>query len=86
MLLTDAVLLALVLSLLVAIARVVYGPTDAERLVAADFGFVVFVAGVAMLAVRLDRPVLFSLVLVAALIGFLATVALARLLERRRIR
>ncbi|MDB1087725.1 monovalent cation/H+ antiporter complex subunit F [Streptomyces sp. ACA25] len=82
--LLDVALLVLVLSLATAIVQVVRGPTGAERLVAADFGFVAFVAGVAVLAVRLESPALFDLVLVATLAGYLATVALARLLERRR--
>lgn len=84
MILLDMVLLVLVLSMLVAIGRTVAGPDDADRAVAVDFGFFVFVAAVAVLAVRLDQPALLDLVLVATMVGFLATVALARLVNRRR--
>lgn len=83
---SNVVLVALTLSLLVAVVRVVAGPSAADRLVATDFGFAVFVAGLAVLALRLDSPALLDLVLVAALVGFLATVALARLLEARSTR
>ncbi|MDK1476593.1 monovalent cation/H+ antiporter complex subunit F [Streptomyces sp. 549] len=86
MMVINAVLVALTLSLLVAVARVIAGPTAADRLVGADFGFAVFVGGLAVLAVRLDSAALLDLVLVAALVGFLATVALARLLEARSTR
>ncbi len=47
-----------------------------------DFGFAVFIAGIAVLAVRLDQPAVLDLVLVATLVGFLATVAFAHLVER----
>ncbi|MFY1637512.1 monovalent cation/H+ antiporter complex subunit F [Solwaraspora sp. WMMB335] len=69
--------------MLAAIARLVAGPTDADRAAALDFGFFVFIGGVAVLAARLRTPVLLDIVLTATLVGFLATVALARLVERR---
>ncbi|MCE7082675.1 monovalent cation/H+ antiporter complex subunit F [Streptomyces sp. ST2-7A] len=78
----DAALLVLGLSLIVAIVRIVLGPTDADRVIAVDFGFVVFVAAVALLAVRAEAPSMLDLVLVATLVGFLSTVALARRVER----
>lgn len=81
MILLDAVLGVLVLALLGATFRLIVGPSDADRAVAMDYGFFVFVAGVALLAVRLDQPVLLDVVLVTTLVGFLATVALARLVE-----
>jgi multicomponent Na+:H+ antiporter subunit F len=84
MILLDVILVVLMAALLAAVARLVAGPTDADRAVALDYGFFVFVAGLAVLAVRLDERSLLDLVLVATLVGFLATVALARLVERRR--
>jgi len=82
-LLLDGALVVLALALVVAIVRVLIGPTDADRGLAVDFGFVVVIAAVALLAVRLDAPALLDLVLVATLVGFLATVALARLIGGR---
>ncbi len=79
----DAALLVLALCLLTATVRAVAGPTDADRVLAVDFGFIVTVSAVALLAVRLETPALLDLVLVGTLVGFLATVALARLSARR---
>lgn len=79
----DAALVVLALSLLVAAWRLLTGPTDADRALAVDYGFVVVVAGIAVLAVRLRTPALLDLVLVATLVGFLSTVAFARLVAER---
>ncbi|MDG9702825.1 monovalent cation/H+ antiporter complex subunit F [Streptomyces sp. DH37] len=79
---TGVLLGVLAVVMAVAVWRMAAGPTDADRVVAVDLGFVVFVAAVALLAVRLDTPAVLILVLVATLVGFLATVAVAHLLER----
>jgi len=78
----DVVLGVLTLAMSAAIIRLVRGPTDADRAAALDFGFFVFSAGVAVLAARLEIAALLDIVLTATLVGFLATVALARLMER----
>lgn len=79
----DLPLAVLAAAMLAAIVRLVVGPTDADRAAALDFGFFVFIAGVAVLAARLDIAALLDIVLTATLVGFLATVALARLVEGR---
>lgn len=79
----DVLLAILGTAMIVAVWRLVTGPTDADRVVAVDFGFVIFVASVTLLAVRLDTPSALVLVLAATLVGFLTTVAVAHLLERR---
>jgi multicomponent Na+:H+ antiporter subunit F len=81
--LIDAALAVLALALVVATVRLVVGPTDADRALGVDFGFAVVVAAFALLAVRLDAPALLDLVLVATLVGFLSTVAFARLVAAR---
>jgi multicomponent Na+:H+ antiporter subunit F len=83
MTLFDGVLVVLALTLLVATARTILGPTSADRALAVDLGFAVFVAAIAVLAVRLAEPALLDLVLVATVVGFLGTVALAKLVERK---
>ena len=83
MILLDAALVVLALALVVATVRLVVGPTDADRALGVDFGFAVVVAAFALLAVRLDAPALLDLVLVATLVGFLSTVAFARLVAAR---
>lgn len=82
MLVPDLALLLTALSLAAAMARVVRGPSDADRVLAVDFGFVAVIAAVALLALRLDTHALADLVLVATLLGFVTTVALARRLEQ----
>jgi multicomponent Na+:H+ antiporter subunit F len=81
--LLDAGFVALAFALLVTIWRGAVGPTDADRAVGADVAFFVFVAGVALLAIRLPEPVFIDVVLVGTLVGFVASVALAHLVDRR---
>ncbi|WP_432548889.1 monovalent cation/H+ antiporter complex subunit F [Kineococcus sp. SYSU DK004] len=80
----DVALVVLALCLAAATWRVLRGPTDADRVLGVDFGFIVVLAAVALLSLRLDAAPLLDLVLVGTLVGFLATVALARLVARRR--
>lgn len=83
MLLLDTMLVTIALALGIAIVRLIIGPADADRVIGLDFAFVVLIAEVSLLAVRLDTPALLDLVLAATLVGFLATVAIARLVEER---
>ena len=83
MILLDAALVVLALALVVADVRLVVGPPDAGRALGGDLGFAVVIPAVALLAVRLDAPALLDLVLVATLVGFLSTVAFARLVATR---
>jgi multicomponent Na+:H+ antiporter subunit F len=78
----DVALAALALSFLLALVRVALGPTAADRAAAADVCLFALVAAFAVLAVRTEAPALLDGVLVVTLLGFLATVALARLLFR----
>lgn len=78
----DGLLVLLILAMLVAIGRIVVGPTGADRALGVDLGFAVFVAALALLAVRLDAPELLDLALAATLLGFLGTVSFAYLVER----
>ena len=67
MIVLDAALVLLALALLPAAYRGLVGPTEADRAVAGDFVFFVFVAAVAVLAVRLGNDQLFVVALVATL-------------------
>jgi multicomponent Na+:H+ antiporter subunit F len=78
----DVALGLLAVGVLSAIVRMVRGPDAADRAVAADLVFFAFVAAVALLAVRLEERALLDIAVVATLVGFLATVALARLVHR----
>lgn len=81
MIVLDIALVLLALAMIGAIGRTALGPTNADRTLGVDFGFAIFIAGIALLAVRLDSLALLDLVLAATLVGFLATVAFARLVE-----
>lgn len=83
MILLDVILASLAVTMLIAIARVIFSPTNADRVLVVDFGFAVFMAGIAVLAVRLDAPALTDLVLAATLLGFIATVVFSHLVEGR---
>ncbi|MET0189013.1 MAG: monovalent cation/H+ antiporter complex subunit F [Pseudonocardia sediminis] len=83
MILLDIALGVMALAMVAAVVRLVTGPTDADRVLAVDFGFIVMVGSIALLAIRRDVSALLDLVLVATLVGFLATVALARLVRGR---
>jgi len=83
MILIDILLGTLAATMAVVIWRLVTGPSDADRVLAVDLAFVTLVAGTALLSVRLREPSELILVLAATLVGFLATIAIAHLLERR---
>jgi len=80
----DIALVVLALALLPALWRIAVGPTDADRALSADHVFFVFLAVAGLLALRLEDSVFLDVVLVATLVGFLATITLARLVDRGR--
>lgn len=69
-------------SCLVATYRMVAGPTDADRAVAGDLLLFGIVGLIALVGVRTSSPFTFDLVLIAALVGFLGALSLARALTR----
>lgn len=80
----DGMLLALGASMLLTAARLAWGPTAADRIIAIDLLAILTVGVVALLAVRYRQPLLLDVALALALVAFLSTVALARLLASRR--
>ena len=65
------------------VIRAAIGPTVADRAVGADVGLYSVVGGLTVLAVSTGSDHLVDVVLIAVLLGFLATVALAALVGRR---
>lgn len=65
--------------------RLVLGPTLADRVVALDMMTILIISVCALFTLVVDDPSFLDIVLVMALIGFLATVALARYAERRHL-
>lgn len=66
--------------------RLAKGPSLPDRVVALDMMTVAIVAFCGLAAIRSGDPAFLDVALVLALVGFLATVALARFAERQVIR
>jgi multicomponent Na+:H+ antiporter subunit F len=80
----DVALLMLALALALGLARVIMGPTVADRAVAADVCLYAVVAALSLLSIRLGAASLLDAVLVATMLGFIATLSLAILVRRKR--
>ncbi len=80
---TQASLLMILLGLAVAFIRLARGPSLADRVVALDMMTVTIISFCGVYAVFMDEPSFLDVAIVLALVGFLATVALARYAERR---
>ncbi|MDV6011351.1 pesticidal protein Cry26Aa [Haloechinothrix sp. LS1_15] len=78
----DVALVIVALTLIPATYRVLTGPSDADRGVAADLVFFGFIGVVALLGLRMNTEIVLDIVLVATVVGFLATLSLARLVTR----
>jgi multicomponent Na+:H+ antiporter subunit F len=76
-------LVGLGLSLLLTLARLVIGPTSADRILALDLMTVLGMGFIAVLAMRTGLYIYLDIAIALALMGFLATVAFARYLWRR---
>lgn len=70
-------------ALLFATARLIKGPTVADRVIALDLITTLLVGFIATYAVWTNQPMLLRVAIVVALIAFLGTVAFAMLVERR---
>lgn len=84
MIAVDIALFSLAATFLLALIRVVLGPSIADRAMAADICLFSVVTSIALVAVRTGAQSFLDVVLVASLLGFLATISLARLVKRER--
>ncbi|WP_332814482.1 K+/H+ antiporter subunit F [Ramlibacter sp.] len=73
---------ALALALALTGWRLLRGPEQTDRVLALDTLYVNTVGLVILLGLRLDSDLLFEAALVIAMLGFIATVALARFIAR----
>jgi multicomponent Na+:H+ antiporter subunit F len=78
----DLALGVLALAFALGLVRAVRGPSVADRALAADLCLYVIVAAIALLALRTGYAEFLDVVLIATLLGFLATVALGALISR----
>ena len=84
MILVDLALVLVAIGLLAAIYRGLRGPTAADRVVAAELGFIATVCALLLLSIRLEFDAVLDIALVAVLIGFLGTLGLVRLVGPSR--
>lgn len=84
MIAVDIALFSLAATFLLSLIRVVLGPSIADRAMAADICLFSVVTSIALVAVRTGAQSFLDVVLVASLLGFLATISLARLVKRER--
>jgi multicomponent K+:H+ antiporter subunit F len=73
---------AIGLAMLLCLVRLVRGPDAADRILALDTLYINAIALLIVLGIRMASSVYFEAALLIALMGFVATVALARYLER----
>jgi multicomponent Na+:H+ antiporter subunit F len=76
--------LVLAASVVVAGVRMFRGPNDANRAIASDLLFFAVIGLFALFGVLTMTPTVFDLVLIGTLVGFLATLSLARALTKGR--
>jgi multicomponent Na+:H+ antiporter subunit F len=71
-------LIMLTLALLLSLTRIVIGPTLADRVLALDLLTVVVMGFIGAIAIRTGLMLYLDVAIAIALLGFLATIALAR--------
>lgn len=74
----------LIVAAVAAIYRLVNGPTMADRVIALDLLLVSLMTAIVVDAVASGDAALLNILVVIAIIGFTATVAVARFMERSR--
>jgi multicomponent Na+:H+ antiporter subunit F len=79
----DVALAGIAISFAMALVRVLRGPSVADRAVAADVALYGVIAAISLLTLRQAAFEFLDVILVATLLGFLATVALSLLVGRR---
>ncbi|KKB76437.1 cation:proton antiporter [Devosia soli] len=79
-------LIILGIALLVSLVRIVIGPSIADRVLALDLMTVIAMGFIGAIAVRTGLTLYLDIAIALALLGFLATVALARYILRRGLK
>ena len=77
----DLTLALLLLAAAAAVARLLLGPTLADRIIALDVVLVTLMGAVAVNAMREDTPLPLGILVAIAMVAFTATVALTRYIE-----
>lgn len=83
---TNIALAVMTLSGVLCLVRLLRGGSLADRIIALDTLLVVIVSGVGILSARNNSPVFLDMIVLAALLGFVGTVTVARYIEDRGAR
>lgn len=83
---TNIALAVMTLSGLLCLARLLRGGSLADRIIALDTLLVVIVSGVGILSARNNSAVFLDMIVLAALLGFVGTITVARYIENRGAR
>lgn len=70
------------ISLVIAAVQIFKSPTPAGRAIAGELIFFGFVGSATVACLQIGIDALFDIILIATVLGFLATVSLARLIQR----
>lgn len=81
---TPIVLVMLAVAILIALVRLLAGPSLPDRVVAMDLIGILTVGLIVVIAAATEYRALLDAAIVIALVGFVATVAYARFVERER--
>lgn len=79
----DACLVVLAVAFVLTLVRVARGPSAADRGLAADVGYLVLLGAIAVVLARDGTPIYGDVVLVAAVVGFLALLSFAWYCDRK---
>ncbi len=80
---TTLAFAGILVSAVLCMVRLVRGPSLADRIVALDALLILVVSGIAVDAARTGEGTYLDVLVVAALLGFVGTVNVARFIERR---
>ncbi|MCO6186728.1 cation:proton antiporter [Rhizobium sp. L1K21] len=83
---TNFALVTLTLAFLISVIRVILGPTLADRVVALDMLVAIAIGFIAVMATKTGYHLYIDIAIALSLVGFLATVALARFVVTRGAR
>jgi len=73
------------LAMLMALWRLLKGPSVPDRILALDTLFVATIAQLMLLGMHMDTPIYFEVALIIAMLGFVGTVVLSKYVLRRDI-
>lgn len=82
---TMVALILLGLALLISVVRIIIGPTLADRVLALDLMTVLAMGFVGAVAIRTGLMLYLDIAIALALLGFLATIALARYILSKKL-